>query len=163
MVLFICISIVNLVSIMTPKFLTCSPGVITVDPKVKSGSLGIVRYFEPITIISVLSSFSFNIFATYHARISSMAICMLDTASFVDMLNEVYNLNGSRQHKHVEFENMLSNDVTERQGVNCKNNRTRNRSLWYSTRQRSRFRFHTINQHRLFSYPMQHSSPTRAR
>ena len=64
---------------------------VLVDPTFKSGSFGIVRYFEPITSISVLSSFSFSIFATYHARISSMAICMLDTASFVDMLNEVYN------------------------------------------------------------------------
>ena len=89
MILVICGSIVNLVSIMTPKFLTCSLGVIAVDPTFKSGSFGIVRYFEPITSISVLSSFSFSIFAAYHARISSMAICMLDTASIISILPRI--------------------------------------------------------------------------
>ena len=114
---------------MTPKFLTCSPGVITVDPIFRSGSFGIVRYFEPITSISVLSSFSFNIFAAYQARIQLMAICMLDTASFADMLNQVNNWQSSAYIRNLR----PSNDVTKRQQVNCKKNRTQNRSLWYPT------------------------------
>ena len=120
-------SIVNVVFIMTPKFLTCSPGVITVDPIFKSGSFGIVRYFEPIISILVLSPFSFNIFAAYHARISSMAICMLDTASFVGISK--WSIQLTVISVHVEFEAMLSNDVTKRQEVNCKKNRTQNRSF----------------------------------
>ena len=36
----LCGSIVNLVPIMTPKFLTCSPGVITMDPTYDSRFTG---------------------------------------------------------------------------------------------------------------------------
>ena len=42
-----------------------------------------------------MSSFSFNIFASYHSWISLMDICVLDIASLVDMVNEVYNWQSS--------------------------------------------------------------------